>query len=259
MNRSSLSVGDVVSAGLRIYRDRFKTYFPLAIIASFWAIIPIYGSAKYGQATGLISRLAFGEIIEKPESVNEGRNRVRPLLWTFLLASLLISLIVFGIVFVSFFIIGVLIAIAANTNTPALFLIIVPLFIGIFIVYFWLFTRLSLVELTIAIEGISNPTRAIGRSWQLTKQFVGRLALIYFIAGLISLPINLASNFILGIFQVILEGIFGADSYIFQLLELLISLAINLLSFGIMMPFWQSIKAAIYYDLRSQREGMDLM
>ncbi|TVQ48459.1 MAG: hypothetical protein EA365_01505 [Gloeocapsa sp. DLM2.Bin57] len=259
MNSSSLGVGDVVSAGLRIYRDRFKTYFPLAIIAGLWSIVPIYGWAKYGQATGLISRLAFGEIIEKPESVYEARNRVQPRLWTFFLASLLISLIVFGVLFVSFLVVGILTAIATGTNTPALFLIIVPLLIGIFILFFWFFTRLSLVELMISIEDISEPTRAIGRSWQLTKQFVGRLALIYFIAGLISLPISFASNFILGIFQVILEGIFGADSDIFQLLESLISLAINLLSIGIMMPFWQSIKAAIYYDLRSQREGIDLM
>ena len=36
-----LSVGNVVSAGLRIYRDNFKKYFWLAFVGYLWFYIPI--------------------------------------------------------------------------------------------------------------------------------------------------------------------------------------------------------------------------
>ena len=140
MNSSSLSVGDVVSAGLRIYRDRFKDYFPIAIIAALWSIVPVYGFilfiyawawatyfedyfsltiiaalwfiifiyclAKSVTAAGLVSRLAFGEITEKPESVTEARNQVNPLMWTFLLSSLLVGLIFLGVVLGAMILLG---------------------------------------------------------------------------------------------------------------------------------------------------------
>ncbi len=252
MNRSYLRVGDVVSAGLRIYRDRFKTYFPLAVIAGVWSIVPIYGWAKYAQATGLISRLAFGEIIEKPESVTGARNRVNPLLWTFFLATVLVFLIFFGFFLISFLIVGILVRLAIVTNNPALFLIVIPLSIAIIILYNWLFTCLSLTELVIAIETIPNASRAIVRSWQLTQKFMGKLLLIFFIGFLISLLVSIVVNIISGVFQFTLSLIFGPDSAIFQILDSLIYLALSLLSLGIMMPFWQAVKAAIYYELRSQ-------
>jgi hypothetical protein len=73
-----LSVGNVVSAGLRIYRDRFLTYFRLAFIAYLWIFVPIYGWAKFSSIMGLISRLAFGEVRERPETVTEANRYVKP-------------------------------------------------------------------------------------------------------------------------------------------------------------------------------------
>ena len=149
--------------------------------------------------------------------------------------------------------------------------------IGFFILYLWLFTRLSLVELIIGIDKISDVKKALGRSWSLTKPFVSRLLLINFIAFLITIPIYFAANIINGILLVIMVGIFDTESpltsliffgifdpestlasLIFLFIYLANYLATNILFAGMTMPFWQSIKAAIYYDLRSQREGIDL-
>jgi hypothetical protein len=258
MNSSSLSVGDVVSAGLRIYRDRFKDYFPIAITAALWSIVPVYGWAKYTTAAGLISRLAFGEITEKPESVTEARNQVNPLMWTFLLGSLLVVLIFLGVMLGAGVIIILLAFIASSA--PALNFILIPGFIlGFFILFLWLFTRLSLVELIIGIERTSEAKRALDRSWSLTKPFVSRLLLINFVASLITIPIYFISNLITGVIQVIVGGVFGEESAVASQIIFVFSLVINVLFTGITMPFWQSIKAAIYYDLRSQREGIDLL
>jgi hypothetical protein len=116
-----------------------------------------------------------------------------------------------------------------------------------------------LVELIIGIDKISDGKKALGRSWSLTKPFVSQLLLINFIASLITIPIGFASNIITGILQVIIAGIFGEESVLASQIIFVFSLAVNVLFTGMTMPFWQSIKAAIYYDLRSQREGIDLL
>lgn len=38
-----LTVGNVVSAGLRLYRDRFKQYLALSTQVTLWALLPILG------------------------------------------------------------------------------------------------------------------------------------------------------------------------------------------------------------------------
>ena len=44
----------------------------------------------------------------------------------------------------------------------------------------------------------------------------------------------------------------------FQLLSFLIGYAIGILGNIFLLPFWQAIKAVVYYDLRTRREGMGL-
>ena len=79
-----LTVGNVVSAGLRIYRDRFFDYYKLAFIGSLWVLVPVYGWAKYSAMMGLISRLAFGEVTEKPEPIRDAQRFIKPRMWSFL-------------------------------------------------------------------------------------------------------------------------------------------------------------------------------
>jgi hypothetical protein len=42
------------------------------------------------------------------------------------------------------------------------------------------------------------------------------------------------------------------------ILMFLLILALSFLSGAVIVPFWQTIKAVIYYDLRSRREGLGL-
>ncbi|MCF3609249.1 DUF975 domain-containing protein, partial [Planktothrix agardhii 1033] len=64
---SPLSIIGVISAGLRIYRDHFRSYFNIALQAYCWSIIPIYGWAKFSALSALIGRLAYYETLEQPE------------------------------------------------------------------------------------------------------------------------------------------------------------------------------------------------
>ena len=92
-----LSVGDVVNGGIRIYRDHFKSYFILALTGYAWLLVPVYGWAKFSATLGILSRLAFGEVSEHPETVGDVSSEVNPRMWNFFGAGILTILIYLGV------------------------------------------------------------------------------------------------------------------------------------------------------------------
>ena len=271
----SLSVGNVVSAGLRIYRDHFTEYFRLAFIGYLWILVPVYGWAKLAATMGLISRLAFGEVTEKPESIRDAQRYIKPRMWSFLSAIILVSLIFIAAwiavllgIFIFSLIGGLAIAFLSNIaveNTTLLIILSIIggliFLIGLILLVFgmiWLISRLFMVELPLGIEENVNATEAIGRSWELTKDSVFRIQSIVFIAFLISLPITAVIQIASLILQGVLGSIYPADSGIFAFVYTVAIFAISIGSYALMSPFWQCIKAVIYYDLRVRREGFGM-
>ncbi|MDP5016051.1 MAG: DUF975 domain-containing protein, partial [Dolichospermum sp.] len=104
----TLTVGSVVSAGMRLYRSHFKTYFFIALKAYAWLLIPVYGWVKFYALSALISRLAFGELVNQPESVSSGERFVNSRLWEFFITMLLMLAISIGFSLVFVFIAGLL-------------------------------------------------------------------------------------------------------------------------------------------------------
>lgn len=263
-----LSVGNVVSAGLRIYRDNFPNYYKLAFIGYLWILVPVYGWAKYSAMMGLISRLAYGEIAEQPETVRDAQRYTKPKMWDFLVAGLLVGLIFSGAMvayLIVFGIIGVISGVILDQSSNDAFLAIgIVLIIGaVLLLIFgliWLISRLFLVELPLAVEENITATSTISRSWNLTKGAVGRIQLVVFIAFLISIPIALVINLLSVIIQLMIGS--GLDSSAnvsgLEIIGILIYIIFLLAASALMVPFWQAIKAVIYYDLRVRREGMGI-
>jgi membrane-anchored glycerophosphoryl diester phosphodiesterase (GDPDase) len=257
-----LSVGNVVSASLRIYRDHFKSYLGLALVASLWLFVPVIGWVKYSAILGLISRLAFGEVREKPETVSDARREVDPRKWSFFGAGILTVLIYFGVSLVG----GIAIAIVTGgagaifgQNSPIVaVLLVVVAVIAFFIIYIRIISRLLIVELPLAIENNIGASSAIARSWELTKGSVGRIQWIVFVGILVSLPITFVVQILSSIVESVLRAVLGAESGIFYLVYLLLILLLSFASGAIVTPFWQVMKAIIYYDLRSRKEGLGL-
>ena len=268
-----LTVGNVVSAGFRIYRDRFLEYFRIAFIGYLWVLVPIYGWAKFAAMNGLIARLAFGEVTEKPETEKEARRYIKPRMWQFLGADILFWLILlFGFLFCSFvlgfvsFIVGLVIGLDRNNVDPStlafLGLFFVISIILLIIAMIWLISRYLMIELPLAVEDGINAGAALGRSWNLTKGSVIRLQMIVFVAFLISVPISI----VIQVASIILQLAMGSLASIandlvssfFSFFFTLMILAISLAGGALLIPFWQAIKAVIYYDLRVRREGFGI-
>jgi membrane-anchored glycerophosphoryl diester phosphodiesterase (GDPDase) len=282
-----LSVGNVVSASLRIYRDNFKLYFGLALVASLWLLVPIYGWAKYFAISALISRLAFGEVREKPETVSDARREVDSRKSRFFWAGILTFLIYIGVYVAVTVAVTIAMAIGlyvAGTIAAAILgggavtaiiqqnyvilsaLVGVGTLIAFLIIYIRIISRLLIVELPLAIENNIGARSAIGRSWELSKGSVGRIVWIFIVAFLVSLPLTILTSLpitivvqrLTGIVRVVLRAVLGAESALFYLVYYLLILPFRLGGAPLVIPFLQAMKAIIYYDLRSRKEGLGL-
>ncbi|MDZ8053136.1 MAG: DUF975 domain-containing protein [Aulosira sp. ZfuVER01] len=264
-----LSVGNVVSAGMRLYRSHLKEYYLLALKAYFWILVPVYGWAKFYALSALISRLAFGDLVDQPESIATGERYVNSRLWQFLLTMLLMLIVGMGIVFgvgFIFVLIGVLSAVVVGgigqQSSPAAALLVgliaFILGLGAFVAVLWLLTRFYLVDVPLAIEDNIDATSTIGRSWELTQGYVWRILLIGFVAFLITIPIQILVQILSTIVQLIFMPLIQQGNSAIGVLMFLLILALSFATGAAIVPFWQTVKAVIYYDLRSRREGLGL-
>ncbi|AUT00743.1 DUF975 domain-containing protein [Nostoc sp. CENA543] len=264
-----LDVGNVVSAGMRLYRAHLKDYYLLALKAYVWLFVPVYGWAKFYALTSLISRLAFGDLVNQPESISSGQRFVNSRLWQFLLAMLLLFLIGIGMVIGVIIVFGILGLIAAlivngtgSQNNPAIYiflgLIAFVIAIVAIVAVLWLSTRFYLVNLPLAVEDNVDGATAISRSWELSQGNVWRILLISFVSVLVTTPVQIVVQILTTILQIIFTPLIQDGSTVFSLIYFALIMAVSFGSGALIVPFIHTTKAVIYYDLRSRREGLGL-
>ncbi|WP_138502372.1 hypothetical protein [Nostoc sp. PA-18-2419] len=257
-----LSIGNVVSAAVRLYRSHLATYLNLAAIAHLWILVPVYGWAKYAAISGLISRLAFGELVYQPESVQSARSHVDSRLWSFLRVAfqvgISLALIYFGLALVGGIIAGLLGLVLGGIlgssgiiviTTLAVIITVLIVLLGIT----WFYSRWVVAEVPLAVEENINGGESVARSWELTKASVFRIQAVVLVAFLVTFPIVFVFNYIPSLFLIKLEP--GSTTYS---IVYLISWIGSLVGGVFVMPFWQALKAVLYLDLRSRREGLGL-
>lgn len=307
----ALSVGNVVSAGFRLYGANAKQYLTIALYGTLWLLLPFAGAiavvvlfavvqnyyatlgliipallvlffytlAKYLANSALIARLAFGELTKQPEPLKEAQRFVQSRQWSFLGASFLMGLI-YMVVLVAFYLVLAIIvvglitalggfqllqnpspaALAANAGTIVTLVFLGLALLLVFLAFLlWFAARFVSVELPLAVEPDSSATKTIGRIWSLTKGSAWRIALILFVTGLVTLPVQLLLQIVVGGADVVIRsaGVSPA-SPIYTALSLLLTYAVSFALSIVVLPLWQIIKAVIYYDLRSRREGLGL-
>jgi len=260
-----LSIGNIVSAGFQLYRSHFKQYLGLACKALLWALIPVYGWAKASTINAAISRLAFQDLVNQPESTSTARDQLEPKLWQFLVVQLLVGLILFGVNFGLSIAQAILVGIlgtffgAESTLTG---LVSAVIGIAVFVAYIWAYSRFFIPDVVLALENQVDGTKAISRSWELTQGHVLRLQGVVLVAGLITFPLIALAviPMILAIASLaavaIPGGGLGAGNLSLFFISLLVSVVLIIFVSIVTAPFWQAIKAAVYYDLKGRREGM---
>lgn len=274
-----LSLGNVMSAGITLYRSHLKSYLGISIKAHLWGLIPVYGWAKFEALKAAIARHSYQELTHKPESLKITQDTLRPKLWGFWVIQLLINMILFGVQTV--FNVGVqLLAVPMGTIfsdvdpvfrlTLFLLLSLIPLTMVLLFVmaYLWIVSRFFIPELPYAIEENLDLVKAIERSWNLTGgKPVWQIMLIICVIAVIITPLYIMAAipplFILFPAIALVSdpsvGTAGAVSFAVTLFfVVMLWVVLYLFVSACTLPLWQSLKAVIYYDIRVRKEGLGL-
>jgi hypothetical protein len=303
----TLTVGNVVSASATLYKSNFKRYFQVSLRATAWGLaivltavvlgviggilfgltnsalvalplglvwigVAFYCLARYSTDRAVISRLAYQELIDRPETIAEATQQLVPRTWGFFRLSWLLGLCI-SLVFVVGYIVLIIIGVIFVVIMTSLNLAGNPLAIGLAVLCgIGLFCLLMLVliryysywfvsELPMAVESTNSASVSMRRSRELSNAAVGRLQLIIFIAFLITLPISSIGNAPSFVGQVMASPNVSTDPTTQAVGVALMfgGVLIGAISELFIMPFWQAIKSVVYYDLRNRREGRDLV
>lgn len=291
MNRAllrPLSIGNVVSTGLVLYRSNLKSYFGIAFQAYLWIILPLIllgiasglflisrqypwfllaiafvlligGIAKFQTNAALISRLAYQDLIGKPEVESKARQHTDPKLWKFWWVSIVVGiqlLLIYILAAIAMGIVAGALGFALrNTLGPILagFLVFAIVALGIAIIMSWYIARWGIAEVPLAVEDNITANESIKRSWDLTQNSVLRVQGIVLVAFLVTIPIIALTNYA----PQLLFSSATPGSTLFWV-GTAISFSLSILGSVLVLPLWQTIKSAIYYDLRTRREGLDI-
>jgi hypothetical protein len=316
-----LSVGNVVSASIRLFRSHLGQFLGIALKAVGWMAIPwipillafivfatayatfsssgssdssgpggliavgvlmipvffallIFCSAKALTNEALISRLAFQDLISQPESTAAAWQQVRKRTWHFWFARFMVGVIVGAVSFAFSILQNILTAIpnamvsSSRSSGSAAAMLVGLIALVILLVNYaaqlWFQARFFIPELPIAVEENVSGDQSIVRAWELSKGHAVRISMVILVAGLITIPLFVLA-FVPGIVSLIAlapamkAGVSPETTAVFTIFGLfgigfLLVLGLSVFT----MPFWQTIKAVIYYDLRSRREGMGL-
>ncbi len=268
MSQSSwqpLSVGNVVTTAFQLYKNRFQPYFVLALKAYFWLLVPVYGWAKFFAISALISRLVYGELVNQPETIKDGTKYVNSRMWQFLVAAILLGLIALGAYIAFAIAIGIAVGfgglivyqVGNSALTGIAFIVAGVAFIAFIVGFLVILVRFYIYELPLAIEDNMDSTSTISRSWQLTKGNASRIMLISFVAVLITLPLLVLGQIVSATLQSSLATLVEQQS-ILSLPLVVVYLGLNFALGAIQLPFTQAVKAVVYYDLRTRKEGLGL-
>ncbi len=287
----TLSVGNVINAAVSVYKSNFRDFFSLALRSVGWLLLGFVGLipvilvavainnagvtvlagvvwlalfmfclAKSLNSRGVVTRIAYQQLINQPESLFSASSQLANSHWKFLRLALWLGLFIFGVLILAYLAFGALgglgVFLATQLPNAIGYILAAVLIIAGVVAFFWIFLSFYsswfVAELPIAVERSAAGLDAIGRSRQLSTPFSSRILMIILVAFLIVLPINIIAS-------VPALAVIGQEptspAYITgQVLNLVLSILLELF----LMPFWQVIKSVVYFDLRSRLEGADL-
>jgi uncharacterized RDD family membrane protein YckC len=148
------SAGNVVTAGLQLYRKQFSTFVRISFVAHAWFVLPlvllfgsvfsfanadrlaallflivpvslalfVYGLAKYQALSAAISRLSYYELLQTPETPAQASRYVNQRIGGFLLIGFLLSLIYVAVAIALYILLAIVVSIVAIvTGIPTVF------------------------------------------------------------------------------------------------------------------------------------------
>lgn len=229
--------------------------FGIGLLLASLIALPLlaYGFSRFHACGGLLSRQVFWRLRQETENLEAARAATYPRLWVFGLslvwASLLTTLLylVIGAVGYGAYVLWErllwLPSLVIDINSPwgftlrlATILVLLLVVLILLLVSILLTVRLSFTEVVLAIEPPMSAWQAVVRSWQLTQKQTLHSVMVLVIGSLVAWPGSVLAGLLNSITFV------PAAGFLFNVL---------------LFPYWQGIKAILYYDLRCRNEGLN--
>lgn len=243
-----LAMGEILDQAFGLFRRKFGTLLTISVACSslpvllnvlvgarggmlrvpgIWLVALILGAIGSAVATGASTFVVSGAYLNHEVPAADALRRALPRIWQLILCSFGFGLLVgFGML-----------------------LLLVPGFIAL--------SGCVLCFTAVVVERL-DAQAAIGRSWELTRGFRGRMLGLLFVFGIVLYVPIFAVGAVAGVF-----GGFGPAAIQAQLngsvspTFLLVSVATALVQIALS-PFLYCILVTAYYDLRVRKEAFDL-
>ena len=256
------TVGNTITVGVAIYKQNWRQYLKLSFIAHLWLLVPVYGWARYFAIAAWISRLSFQKLVNDANRLSRKQYLTANSLFKLLviaISSIFIPLILSNIVMIPLtIIVPVIYKIILQFPSFADFIFQNNFYLlgyfALFVCYgIWIliYARLFITELAFAdylINKVAYPY-PINRSYHLTKNNTFKIYKVIWLSFFCSIPvwivlfITICAVFIA--FRLIIpRSILDSNSLYLPILPTFI-----LCAHMIVLPFWQSVKALVFYQL----------
>lgn len=242
-----MSAGEILDHAFGLFRHEFATLVTISalcsgipVLAGIWAqsrggfliapeltlVVLLLSMVGKAVATGASTFIVSGGYLGREVSAGDAMGRALPMLWSLILCSFGFSLLMgFGFV-----------------------LLFVPGFIVL--------SGCVLCYTALVVEGVPAG-KAIGRSWELTRDFRWRMLGLLIVFAIVAFLPAIAIG--------VVTGAFGNQAANVAAMQrgtiptpLLVSSVLNALVQILLYPFLYCILVITYYDLRVRKEGFDL-
>lgn len=245
-----LAFGEVLDQAFGLYRTLFPSLFIVSLLSSgipsllmivsntqggvigapvLWGSALLLSVVGGAIATASSTYLVSGYLLGRPLSTGEALSRALPKIWPLIACSLAFGLVV-GLGFLLLIVPGVIAA-----------------------------AGLILAFTALTVEDLTAPG-ALGRSWELTKGYKGKIFGLLFVFGIILYIIMIGIGVVLGIgFALVGRGSMEAVTPGGPLPPFFIALSVATSVLQIVAyPLLYCVLVTAYYDLRVRKEGFDL-
>ena len=192
-----------------------------------------------GALTWFIAEYYVGRTPTAGEAVKLGLRRTPSTVGSYLLAFLVSIVVALPAV--------ALLAAGIATDAPAL---IVVAFLVMFVVFFWIFIRLSCAVPAIIVERL-GAAAALKRSFQLVKGYFWKVLGTFVVT-------NILIGIVAGVISAIITGVLGALGGGNRGFEFVWQSIAGTVAAAITTPISAAVAVLLYMDLRIRKEGFDL-
>ncbi len=268
------TVGNTITVAIAIYKQNWKKYLKLSLIAHLWLLVPVYGWARYFAIAAWISKLSLNELTNDIDDLNRKQYFTIRSLFLFLstgLISIFILIIIYYILGLLLGLVATLLQklfnspivetlsnISAQGNGIAFWILTWSIMLIISLTSALSYARLFLTDLSFIENNIYKIFSLIYRSYSLTKNNKLKVFKIIWISFILSCSLYLSIYFFYYLISFIFNriGFYNWDIFYYTIWSLYLIMLVC--AQGIIFPFWQSIKAITFYQLTYSKKDWSL-